>query len=104
MGLKTVCNEHGTEILNAIAQNNLTTLKAILDKRLKADSKKIRELFESDIQHKPTKTVACPLMLAVRLRDSTILRYVNALTHLLTILREIILVQTSHLMCEWRHE
>jgi hypothetical protein len=76
MGLKTVSNDHGTEILKAIAQNDFATLKAIMDKRLKSDSKKMRELFESNIEHKPTKTFACPLVLAVRLRDPAILRCV----------------------------
>ena len=73
MGIKTVTNEHGAEILEAIAHNDLGRLKTILEKKLKTDGK-IKVLCESGIQHKPTKTVACPLMLAARLQDPAILR------------------------------
>jgi hypothetical protein len=74
-GVKTIDSEYGSEILTAVTQNDLARLKAVMTKRFKTDSK-IKQLCESSVQHRPTKTVACPLILAVRLPDPTILRWV----------------------------
>ena len=72
--MKTVKTDFGTDILAAIVQNDLEKLKVTLDKRLKAKKFKIRDVLESEVYHKTSKSYACPLMLAVRLQDPTILK------------------------------
>ena len=74
MGVTTVIKDYGTEILNAIRENNLQRLKQILEKHLGSD-KKIEKLCTSDIKHKPSKKFACPLILATRQDDPRILKY-----------------------------
>ena len=74
MGLTTVIKDYGTEILNAIRDNNLQALKAILEKQLRSDSK-IAKLCVTDIKHKPSKKFACPIILAARLEDPSIIEY-----------------------------
>jgi len=74
MGLTTVIKDYGTEILNAIRENDLQKLKTVLEKYLKAD-KKIQKLCIADIKHKPTKKFACPLILAARQEDPRIMKY-----------------------------
>ena len=75
MGVKGVSSEHGSEVLETIARNDIARLKSILDKKLKRKDE-IRRFCESEVHHKPTKTIACPLMLACRLQDPRILRSV----------------------------
>ena len=74
MGVTTIIKDYGTDILDAIRQNNLQKLQLILEKQLKSDSK-IAKLCVTDIKHKPSKKFACPLILAARLEDPTILHY-----------------------------
>ena len=74
MGVTTVIREYGTDLLNAIRDNNLQRVKEILEKNTKTD-KKIQRICISDIKHKPTKKMACPLILAARLEDPHIMRY-----------------------------
>ena len=74
MGIKSFGKEYGTEILTAIAQDDVASLRTILDKYLKS-KEKFREVCESNMRHKPSKTVACPMILASRLKNPTILRY-----------------------------
>lgn len=74
MGLTTVIKDYGTEILNAIRDNNLAALKHILEKQLRSDSK-IAKLCVTDIKHKPSKKFACPIILAARLEDPSIMEY-----------------------------
>lgn len=74
MGVTTVIKDYGTEILDAIRQNNLQRLQLILEKQLKSDGK-IAKLCVTDIKHKPSKKFACPVILAARQADPTILHY-----------------------------
>ena len=74
MGLETVVKDYGTDILDAIRENNLKRLRSILDKQLRTDQK-IRALCVTDIRHRPTKKFACPLILAARQEDPAIIRY-----------------------------
>ena len=74
MGVTTVIKDYGTEILNAIRENDLKTLSSILEKNLKVDHK-IAKLFVTDIKHRPTKKFACPLILAARQEDPRIINY-----------------------------
>ena len=76
MGLKSVSSvsaEYGTDILNAIAQNDLAKLREIVEKRLKTNDR-IRELFESNVKHKASHSAACPVILAARLQSPAILK------------------------------
>ena len=74
MGVTTVIKDYGTEILNAIRENDLQRLKLLLAKHLKSDNK-IAQICVVDIKHRPTKKFACPLILAARQEDPRILRY-----------------------------
>lgn len=74
MGVTTVIKDYGTEILDAIRQNNLPRLQLILEKQLKYDSK-IAKLCVTDIKHKPSKKFASPLILAARQENPQILHY-----------------------------
>ncbi len=74
MGVTTVIKDYGTEILNAIRENDLQRLKNILEKQLKFD-RKIQKLCVADIKHKPTKKFACPVILAARQEDPRIMKY-----------------------------
>ncbi|KAK2144436.1 hypothetical protein LSH36_757g00001 [Paralvinella palmiformis] len=74
MGLTTVIRDYGTEILNAIRENDIQKLKLILEKTLRSDAK-IAKLCVTDIKHKPTKKFACPLILAARQEDPRIMKY-----------------------------
>ena len=74
MGLTTVLRDYGTEILNAIRENDVQKLRFILEKTLRSDAK-IAKLCVTDIKHKPTKKFACPLILAARQEDSRIMKY-----------------------------
>ena len=74
MGVTTVVKDYGTAVLNAIRDNDLKTFKAICEKHLKTD-RKIAALCITDIKHKPTKKFACPLILAARQEDPTIIKY-----------------------------
>lgn len=74
MGVTTVIKDYGTSILNAIRDNDLKALRSIFEKHLKSDSK-IAELCITDIKHKPTKKFACPLILAARQEDHSIIKY-----------------------------
>ena len=74
MGVNTVIKDYGTDILNAIRENNLERLKIIFHKHLRTD-KKIQKLCTSDIKHRPTKKFACPIILAARQETPRILKY-----------------------------
>ena len=74
MGVNTVIKDYGTDILNAIRENNLERLKSIFHKHLRTD-KKIQKICTSDIKHRPTKKFACPIILAARQENPRILRY-----------------------------
>lgn len=74
MGLSTVIKDYGTDILDAIRENDVKRLRSILEKHLNSNSK-IQELCTTDIRHRPTKKFACPLILAARQEDPSILQY-----------------------------
>jgi len=74
MGVTTVVKDYGTDILDAIRNNDLKQLKAILDKQLRTDQQ-IQALCVTDIRHRPTKKFACPLILAARQEDPVIIKY-----------------------------
>ena len=74
MGVTTIIKDYGTDILNAIRENDLGRFKSILEKHLKSE-RKIQKLCISDIKHKPTKKFACPLILSARQDDPRILKY-----------------------------
>jgi len=74
MGVTTVVKDYGTSILNAIRDNDVKALHALLYKHLKADHK-IAALCITDIKHKPTKKFACPIILAARQEDPAIIKY-----------------------------
>ena len=74
MGVSTVLKDYGTDILDAIRENNLLRLQAILDKQLKSDAK-IARVCVTDIKHRPSKKFACPLILAARQEDPQILQW-----------------------------
>ena len=74
MGVSTIINDYGSEILNAIRENDLARLKTILERQLRSNSK-IQKLCVTDIKHKQTKKYVCPIILAARQEDPRIMRY-----------------------------
>jgi len=74
MGVMTVIKDYGSNILDAIRENNLKKLRQILERHLDHDAK-IAEVCTTDIRHRPTKKFACPLILAARQPDSSIIQY-----------------------------
>ncbi len=74
MGLTTVIRDYGTDILDAIRENDLQKLKMILERHLRSDAK-IARLCVTDIKHKPSKKFACPVILAARQEDPKIIKY-----------------------------
>lgn len=73
MGVLTIIKDYGTELLNAVRDNDLKTFKNICEKHLKHD-KQIAQLCTMDIKHRPSRKYACPLILAARLEDPSIIR------------------------------
>lgn len=74
MGVTTVIKDYGSDILEAIRENDLEKLKSIFEKELKSEHK-IQKLVIADIKHRPTKKFACPLILAARQEDPRIMEY-----------------------------
>jgi len=74
MGVTTVIKDYGSNILDAIRENDLRKLRHILERHLNHDAK-IAEVCTTDIRHRPTKKFACPLILAARQPDPSILQY-----------------------------
>jgi len=70
----TVIKDYGSNILDAIRENDLKKLRSILERHLNHDAK-IAELLTTDILHRPTKKFACPLILAARQPDLAIIQY-----------------------------
>ena len=74
MGVTTVIKDYGSNILDAIRENDLKKLRSILERHLNHDAK-IAEVCTTDIRHRPTKKFACPLILAARQPDPSIMQY-----------------------------
>jgi len=74
MGVMTVIKDYGTNILDAIREDDLKKLRGILERHLNHDAK-IAELCTTDIRHRPTKKFACPIILAARQPNPAILQY-----------------------------